>query len=561
MVICHTDFSVEYIQINLNKYEVNMITIRDCRFNIDYTKQDIEKTISKRLRNATWNSYKIYKRSLDSRKKEDIHYVITLQVELKDKNTESSLVRKINDKKVMLTEQDSYSFPYVFEGEIEESDRPVIAGAGPAGYFAAIYLSEAGFRPIVLERGFEVEKRTKDVDEFWNGGKLNPESNVSFGEGGAGTFSDGKLYTGNKNKGGYFTEVLHTFHRFGAPEAITYDAKPHIGTDVLKTIMKNMREFILSHGGDILFGHRLDDIEITDNSYKLKVHSYVEDIDKEITTKNLILALGHSSRDTMKMLYHKGLKMEQKPYAIGLRIEHKREMIDRAMYGNEFADRLPAADYKLTYHASNGRPVFSFCMCPGGYVVNASSEEGALVVNGMSYSGRNSDNSNTALVTGITPDDFPGDTPIDAIEFQLSLEKAFYNACNGKIPVQRLEDFMNKTESTELGHITPCMKGQYQLSELTHLLPEYVVDALTESFESFARTIKGYDDGDAVLSGIESRTSSPVRIVRDNDYMADGYPGIFPAGEGAGYAGGITSAAADGIKVAEAVARKIKSIA
>ncbi len=533
-----------------------MITIRDCRFSIDYTERDIAATIGKKLKNASWKSYKIYKRSLDSRNKKDIHYVITLIVELADPKSESRIVKKINNKNIMLTDIKKYHFPYKFDGKIEECDRPVIAGAGPAGYFAAIYLAEAGFRPIVLERGFDVETRTKDVDKFWEGGELNKESNVSFGEGGAGTFSDGKLYTGNKNKGGYFTEVLNTFYRFGAKEEITYDAKPHIGTDVLKVVIKNMRDFIVFCGGEILFGHRLDDIDISGNEYKLKVH-VSDGSDKELVTRNLVLALGHSARDTMTMLYKKGLHMEQKPYAIGLRIEHNREMIDKAMYGEDYVGKLPAADYKLTYHAKNGRPVFSFCMCPGGYVVNASSEEGCLVVNGMSYSGRNADNSNTALVTGITPDDFEGDTPLDAIEFQKSLEKAFYNTCSGKIPVQRLEDFKNKTETKALGSVKPCIKGVYELSELTHLLPEYVTEALTESFESFGRTIAGYDDGDAVLSGIESRTSSPVRIIRDEKYMAPGYPGLFPAGEGAGYAGGITSAAADGIKVAEAVADRI----
>jgi Uncharacterized FAD-dependent dehydrogenases len=544
-----------------------MITIRDCRFSIDYKNQDIENVINKKLRNASWKSYKIYKRSLDSRNKNDIHYVITLLVELSDKGKEAQIVKKVNNKNIMLTKTDKYHFPYQFEGEIEESDRPVIAGAGPAGYFAAIYLAEAGFRPIVLERGYDVDRRTKDVDDFWNGGKLDTESNVSFGEGGAGTFSDGKLYTGNKNKGGYFTEVLGTFHRFGASEEITYDAKPHIGTDALKNVMKNMREFIISHGGEILFGHRLDDIEFKDDLYELQIHvndkSTVNNDDghceKKIITKNLILALGHSARDTMKMLYYKGLQMEQKPYAIGLRIEHRRDAIDKAMYGETYAGKLPAADYKLTYHATNGRPVFSFCMCPGGYVVNASSEEGCLVVNGMSYSGRNGDNSNTALVTGITPDDFEGDSPLDAIKFQKSLEQAFYKECNGRIPVQRLEDFKNKTSSKELGEVIPQIKGAYELSELTHLLPDYVVDAITESFDSFGRTIAGYDNGDAVLSGIESRTSSPIRIVRDEKLMAVGHPGLFPAGEGAGYAGGITSAAADGIKVAEAVAARICS--
>ena len=537
-----------------------MIAIRDCRFEVGYKESDIEKVIWKKLKGASFKDWKIYKRSLDSRRKNDIHYVLTLHINLADPSKEASLIKKINNKNIMSTKEAEYRFPTVLDASIRDEDRPVIAGAGPAGYFAAIYLAEAGFRPIVIERGKAVEDRSRDVESFWNGGSLNPESNVSFGEGGAGTFSDGKLYTGNKNKGGYFTEVLNAFHRFGAAPEITYDAKPHIGTDVLKTVIKNMRDYIISKGGEVRFGNRLEGIEdLGDGSYKLSVSSTDTGEKSEIVTKTLILAIGHSARDTMRMLIDKGFNMEQKPYAVGLRVEHKREMIDKAMYG-EMADKLPAADYKLTYHAENGRAVFSFCMCPGGYVVNSSSEPGHLVINGMSYSGRNGENSNTAMIVGVTPDDFEGDTPEDAIRYQEKLERSFFEVEGGKIPVQRLEDFTEQRKTEALGKVTPQIKGEYALSEISHLLPEELREALTESFESFGRTIQGYDDPDTVLSGIESRTSSPVRIVRNELMMADGFPGILPIGEGAGYAGGITSAAADGIKAAEKAAEYILTL-
>ncbi len=543
-----------------------MILIRNCRFEIDYNEKDIVKCINKKLRNAPIKDYSIYKRSLDSRNKNDIHFVISLLVELKDEKKEHQILRSVHNKNITLTDYAKYKFPYtksdfknLLTHTADESSTaasgPVVVGSGPSGYFAALYLAEAGLKPILIERGFDVDTRSSDVDRFWETGQLNSESNVSFGEGGAGTFSDGKLNTGNKDKGGYIKAVLETFHRFGAPENITYDAKPHIGTEVLKTILKNIRMAVINNGGDIRFGHKLTGITKQDNGFLLDVENSEGTIN--LYTDNLILAIGHSARDTMELLLNLGLKMEQKPYAIGIRVEHKREMIDKAMYG-EAASKLPAADYKLTYHASNGRPVFSFCMCPGGYVVNASSEDGHLVINGMSYSKRDGINSNSAVIVGITPEDFAGDSPRDAISFQEKLEKDFYTACNGSIPVQLLKDFKEHKETSKLGEIIPQIKGKYRLSEISHLLPGYVTDAISESFESFGRTIPGYDRDDTVLSGIESRTSSPVRIVRDSEMMAEGFPGIFPVGEGAGYAGGITSAAADGIKAAEAVCRRIK---
>ena len=527
-----------------------MVRIDNIKLPVEHTEADLKNRINKLLKRDDYNFVRIVRRSLDARKKSDIHYNYCVQVEL-GKNEEKT-VRFLNNKNITLTKTKKYSFPYKFECP----DRPIIIGSGPAGYFAATVLADNGLKPIVIERGKPVEERKKDVDIFWETGKLNEESNVSFGEGGAGTFSDGKLNTGNKDKDGIFAYIFETFHRFGAEESVTYEAKPHIGTDVLMNVMKNMRNNITDKGGEILFNSKLVDIILQDdNSYILEIEG--EDGVFEIKTNNLILAIGHSSRDSFKMLYERGFAMEQKPFAVGLRIEHPRKMIDVDRYGEALAGKLPAADYKLTYHAENGRAVFSFCMCPGGYVVNASSAEGHMVVNGMSYSGRDSENSNAAIVVSITPEDIKGDEPLDAVSFQETLERVFFEAGNGMIPVQRFGDFVKGEKSTALGSVKPVTKGKISLSELKSCLPEYVADAIIEGIRYFGTRIEGFDSEDAVLSGIESRTSSPVRIVRDENLMAVGFPGVFPCGEGAGYAGGITSAAADGIRCAEKLAERL----
>ncbi|MBR1674963.1 MAG: FAD-dependent oxidoreductase [Eubacterium sp.] len=550
-----------------------MIRIDNIKLPVGHTEEDLKNRIKKLLKRDDYRFVRILRRSLDARKKNDIHYNYSVLIE-HDKNEEKT-VKFINNKNVMLTKPKIYSFPFkkssededgssiinnafvdIKEALIDAGDRPVIIGSGPAGYFAATVLADNGFRPIVIERGRPVEERKKDVETFWETGDLNEDSNVSFGEGGAGTFSDGKLNTGNKDKDGLFAYIFETFHKYGAPEAVTYEAKPHIGTDVLIDIMKNMRKNILDKGGNILFDSKLVDIILQhDDSYILEIEG--KNGTFEIKAKNMILAIGHSSRDSFKMLYDRGFPMEQKPFAIGLRIEHPRRMIDVDRYGEELADKLPAADYKLTYHAENGRAVFSFCMCPGGYVVNASSVKGHMTVNGMSDSRRDSDNSNAAIVVSITPEDIKGDEPLDAVSFQEALERSFFDAGEGLIPVQRFGDFAAGRKTTELGAVKPVTKGKISLSELKSCLPEYVSDAIIEGIRYFGTRIEGFDSEDAILSGIESRTSSPVRIIRNEKLQAEGFPGVFPCGEGAGYAGGITSAAADGIRCAERAAERI----
>ncbi|MCR4609433.1 MAG: FAD-dependent oxidoreductase [Eubacterium sp.] len=550
-----------------------MIKIDSIILPVGAGREELNNKISRMLKGREYEFVKILRQSLDARKKNDIHYNYSVLVKMSD--NEAKLVKMINNKNITLTNPVKYQFPFSLDSNKRENSlnrRPVIIGSGPAGYFAATVLADNGFCPIVIERGCPVEERKADVETFWETGKLNVESNVSFGEGGAGTFSDGKLNTGNKDRDGIYSFVFETFRRFGAHESVCYDAKPHIGTDVLMDVMKNMRNNILSKGGNILFNTKLIDIIAEENDvYKLKLESKLtydqlqssienlsgQDNYVEIVTDNIILATGHSSRDTMKMLYDRGFSMEQKPFAVGLRIEHPRKMIDDDRYGEALSGKLPAADYKLTYHAGNGRAVFSFCMCPGGYVINASSEEGCMTVNGMSYSGRDSDNSNSAIVVNINPDDIKGDAPLDAVKFQVELEKAFYNAGQGNVPVQLFGDFVKGEKSEKLGSIKPMIKGKISLAELKSCLPEYLSDAIIEGIRFFGTRIKGFDSEDAVLSGIESRTSSPVRIVRNDDLQAANFPGIFPCGEGAGYAGGITSAAADGIRCAAKLAERI----
>ena len=556
-----------------------MIIIRDTRQRVGYNDTDIRKTIVKYLRIRDFDKdikkYKILKESLDSRKHDDIHFTVSIGV---FSENETGITKLVNNKKVMLTKETKYEFPHILNTEIREfldidnSFRPVIVGSGPAGYHAAVKLSQAGFKPIVLERGKAVEERVSDIETLWKDGKPDPESNICFGEGGAGTFSDGKLNTGNKDKGGYFKEVLDTFVKFGMDEANAYRAKPHIGTDCLRQILVNMRNEIERLGGEVRFSNKLIDIEpATDFGvygyeselpvYELTVQG--PDGKYKIITHSVILAVGHSARDTFEMLYDHSFDMEQKPFAMGVRVEHKAETINKAMYGEKYkeiyGDSLPAADYKLTYHTKdNDRSVFSFCMCPGGYVVNSSTEDGSICINGMSYSGRDGENSNSAIVVNVSPEDYKNyryneSEVLGGIAFQQELEKAAYTAGNGSIPVTLYKDMIEGKTSIELGSIKPEIKGSYKLTSIKNVLPTFIYDSILEAFPEFGRRIKGYDDPYTVISAVEARTSSPVRVIRDKKLMAPMYPGIFPAGEGAGYAGGITSAAADGIKAAEAV--------
>lgn len=531
------------------------ISIKDI---LDLTREQeialLSKKASKILKGSKIQALTIIKKSIDARDKQNLLYIYSVDVICED---EKNILKKVHNKDIMLTNSIKYQFP--FHCTNSKSLSPVIIGAGPAGYFCGLYLARAGFKPIIIERGKTVEERMLDVEAFWSGEKpINPSSNVSFGEGGAGTFSDGKLNTGIKDKNNRIEAVLSDFVSFGASEDITYLNKPHIGTDVLCTVMSNMRNEIIRLGGEIQFQTTFVDYKRTSDSIKICLESNNERYTYD--TNALILAVGHSARDTFHMLNNNKLSMEQKAFALGVRIEHKQAMINESQYGTSIeAKKLPAADYKMTYRSSEGRSVYSFCMCPGGFVVNASSNDEQAVVNGMSNHGRNEENANSAIVVNITPDDFcaegfDANDVLAGVKFQEKYEKLAFLEGKGCIPVQLFKDFEANKTSTSISDIQPNIKGKYRLSNLKNCLPAYVNNAIIEAVHAYAKKLHGFDKPEAVLSGIESRTSSPVRIIRNEQFMSDTI-GIFPCGEGAGYAGGITSAAVDGIKVAEGVAQ------
>ncbi|MBQ1377865.1 MAG: FAD-dependent monooxygenase [Lachnospiraceae bacterium] len=495
---------------------------------VGYSREELEKTVRKHLRKNQKNfkSLRILRRSLDARKKPDLKMVLKVAVD---------------------EPEETFAAP-----EVKKEASCVIAGSGPCGYFAALVLSEAGVKVTVLERGRDMDRRILDTENFFETGKLDPSSNVQFGEGGAGTFSDGKLNTLIKDRNHFGAFVLKTFYEHGADESILYDAKPHIGTDVLRDVIKNIRRTLVSRGVEIHFGSKLTDIRTAGGALKgVEVNN-----SRFLEADHLILAIGHSARDTFQMLFDRGLSMEQKPFAVGIRMEHDQDMITLAQYGTLDYEELGAASYKVTHKASNGRGVYSFCMCPGGYVVNASSEEGHLAVNGMSDKARDSGNANAGIVVQVTPEDFPGSHPLDGIQYQRGLEKKAWEAGSGRIPVQLYRDFKTGSVSEAFGSILPKTKGKTAFSDLNDILPKAVTEALKEAIPAFGKKIKGFDTGDAVLSAVESRTSSPVRILRDENREAC-IKGIYPAGEGAGYAGGIMSAAIDGMETALAVIRSI----
>lgn len=519
-----------------------MIRISQIKLNPGHTKEQLEKKICSYLKIKKENiiKYNIVKQSVDARKKPEIYFSYTIDLCIKN---EKEIIKKMKNK-VTPVKEVKYNIP---SGK-PHLKRPVIAGLGPAGLFCGYILAEAGFSPVIFERGRKVETRYEDVKRFWETGILDTKSNVQFGEGGAGTFSDGKLNTVVKDPVGRHKFVLETFVKFGAPENILYEQKPHIGTDILMNVVRNMRNEIISLGGEIHFESCITDIVINNN----KVESVIVNGKDKIDTDTLIMAVGHSARDTFEMLYRKNIPMQAKSFAVGVRIEHPQDMINKCQYGDASMEYLPTASYKLTSNLPNKRGVYTFCMCPGGYVVNASSEEGRLAVNGMSYNKRDGKNANSAVIVTVTPDDFKGDTPLSGVEFQRKLEENAYNAGKGKVPVQRFEDFCANRKSEGFGEVTPSICGQYTLADVRGIFPEEIGDSLEEGIKNMDRKIHGFAMNDAVLSGVESRTSSPVRINRNSLFESD-IEGLYPCGEGAGYAGGITSAAMDGIKVAEAV--------
>lgn len=498
----------------------------------------------------------IIRRSLDARKKPELFYSFLVDFSARD---EGKILKSAKSNKSLqnnLKVSDSVDYVFPFTGNTDK--RIIVVGSGPAGLFCGLFLARAGFKPVILERGEDVDSRTATVDEFWKTGKLNTSSNVQFGEGGAGTFSDGKLNTLIKDTYGLNSVVMKTFTEFGADESILYDAKPHIGTDVLKNVVKGIREEIIRLGGTVHFNTKVTELVI-DNERIVSAkceNGSVYDCD------SLVLAIGHSARDTFKTLLDEGFKMEQKPFAVGLRVQHKQSMINNSQYGRIDAGDLGAAAYKVTAKSSSGRGVFSFCMCPGGYVVNASSEEGMTAINGMSYNGRAGNNANSAIIISVNPSDFGSEHPLAGVEFQRNMERKAFEIGHGSIPVQRYGAYKSSVINGEAiqnekycedSELKPEIKGLYEWCDIKDIMPEELNRSFIEGMESFDRSIHGFAADDVILAGIESRTSSPVRIVRDERYISN-IDGVFPCGEGAGYAGGITSAAIDGIKVAEAVA-------
>lgn len=519
-----------------------MIKIREVKIPISLDNNEhIIKKIAKilNIKKEEILEYEILKKSIDARDKNNIMYIYELALSLK------------NEKKITLTNKISNYIEnkYEFVKYKELKKRPIIVGSGPAGLFCAYMLAQAGCNPIILERGEKIEERVKTVEKFFETNILNPESNIQFGEGGAGTFSDGKLNTLTKDKLNRHKKVFEIFIENGSPKEIMYMNKPHIGTDILRKVIVNMRNKIISMGGEFRYNSKVTNLIIENNKIK---GVEINNQDK-LLSDTVVLAIGHSARDTFYMLNENNILMKPKNFAIGLRIEHPRDMINKSQYGDNYK-LLETASYKLTYTTKNNRNVYSFCMCPGGYVVNASSENNRLCVNGMSNYKRNEKNSNSAIVVNITTDDFDNKL-FGGIELQRKLEEKAYIEGKGNIPVQLYKDFKNNVETTKLGEIIPNTKGKYTLSNLNNIIPDYISSSIKEAIPVFGRKIKGFDREDAILLGIESRTSSPIVIIR-NENLTSSVEGLYPCGEGAGYAGGITTAAIDGIKVAEAIVKK-----
>lgn len=533
-----------------------MIRISQINMPLRHTDKDLLHKTAKILRidSARIQKLTIIKKSIDARKKPELFLVYTVDVKV---DGEEKLLQRQKGNQIQKAQDVTYRFPLP-EGPREDvCHSPIIIGTGPAGLFCGYMLAKHGFRPILLERGKAVEERVADVAKFWESGTLLTNSNVQFGEGGAGTFSDGKLNTLVKDKYGRNREVLRIFVEAGAPEEILYEAKPHIGTDKLIEVVQNLRKAIIRWGGSVHFDATVTDILVEDGQIK----GVVINDDRILNSDIVVPAIGHSARDTFQMLYKHKLPMEAKAFAVGLRMEHPREMIDALQYGRADVP-LPAASYKVTARTVSGRGVYSFCMCPGGYVVNASSEMGRTAVNGMSYSGRNGENSNSAMIVTVTPEDFGSDHPLAGISFQRDLEERAFQIGKGEVPVERYGDFHQAVAGTTAPEdeirtkypaFAPAIKGRFCEAPVHEILPPALNAALVEGIDQIGRHMKGFADGGAYLSGVESRTSSPVRIVRDETGQS-AILGIYPCGEGAGYAGGITSAAMDGLLTAEKIA-------
>lgn len=536
-----------------------MLRLTEIKLPLNHLPNAIEEAAISRLKISKEDliSCTIFRRANDARKKSSISLIYSLDVEVK--NEADVLKRFAQDESIKLKPDIDYNFVTQAPKNLNSS-RPIIIGAGPCGLFAALILAQMGFKPIILERGKVVRERTKDTWDLWRKSILHPESNVQFGEGGAGTFSDGKLYSQIKDPRHLGRKVLTEFVKAGAPEEILTEAKPHIGTFRLVKMVENIRETIESLGGEYRFQSHVTDFDIKiDKNGERQIHGIILANGEHIASNHIVLAIGHSSRDTFYTLKKRDVYIEAKPFSIGFRIEHPQSLIDTARFGSNAGNPiLGAADYKLVYHASNGRDVYSFCMCPGGTVVAATSEEGRVVTNGMSQYSRAERNANAGIVVGITPDDYPGDS-LAGIEFQRKLESAAFIAGGSTYaaPAQLVGDFIAKKASTSLGAIIPSYKPGVMPTDLASCLPQYAIEAIREAIPEFGRQIPGYDMKDAVLTGVETRTSSPIRIKRNETFQSLNTKGLFPAGEGAGYAGGILSAGVDGIKVAEAVAKSI----
>ncbi|WP_194722974.1 NAD(P)/FAD-dependent oxidoreductase [Noviherbaspirillum malthae] len=532
-----------------------MLRLTNVILPLDHPEADLRAAILDRLQIADTdlNGYTIFRRGYDARRRSAITLVYTLDVDVAG---EAEVLARLQGTPNVGPSPDT-SYKFVAQAPAGLPTRPVIIGFGPCGLFAALILAQMGFRPIILERGKVVRERTKDTWGLWRKRELQPESNVQFGEGGAGTFSDGKLHSQIKDPKHYGRKVLNEFVKAFAPEEILYVSKPHIGTFRLVKMIEAMRETIESLGGEFRFQSKVTDLEI-DNG---KLRAVILENGERLASDHVVLAVGHSARDTFQMLYERGVYVEAKPFSVGFRAEHPQSLIDRARFG-KFAGHplLGAADYKLVHHAKNGRSVYSFCMCPGGTVVAATSEPERVVTNGMSQYSRNERNANSGIVVGITPDDYPTDRgaghPLAGIDLQRELESRAYvlGGRNYDAPGQLVGDFIAGRASTEFGSVVPSYKPGVHLTDLGPSLPDYAIEAIREALPAFDRQIKGYAMRDAVLTGVETRTSSPVRIKRKDNFQSLNTEGLFPAGEGAGYAGGILSAAVDGIKVAEAVA-------